>query len=299
VRKKGGRSLSIPSNPQPALLPYGGTPQFTISRAKRLTRFSMNTNHYHDYYEVYYLYSGERNYFIRDQIYRINKGDLVFINEYDLHKTTSTGAPPEHERMVVYFRKDLFSEYSALLHSKSSPFLYGSPVLSLQAHEQAFVEQILENLASELASRRVYFDTRIKALMLELIIFVLRLRETTKNRPMVPDKVLHSKVSDIARFINEHCGERITLADLSARFYISPFYLSRIFKSTTGFSFVEYITTIRIREAQRLLRETDRKISLIAETVGFDDFAHFGRIFKKIIEMTPMQYRKSSQRRER
>jgi AraC-like DNA-binding protein len=291
--------MNIPPNPQSIMLPYGGTPLFTINRAKRLTRFSMNTNHYHDYYEMYYLYSGERNYFIRDHIYRIVKGDLVFINEYDLHKTTSTGAPPEHERMVVYFRKDLFADHSTLLQSKASPFLHGSPVLSLQSHEQAYVEQILDKFASELTDRRFYFDIRLKALMLELFIFVLRLRETTMNRPMVPDKILHSRVSDIARFINDHYGERLTLADLSSRFYISPYYLSRIFKSATGFSFVEYITTIRIREAQKLLRETERKISIIAETVGFDDFAHFGRIFKRITGITPMQYRKLNQRRER
>jgi AraC-like DNA-binding protein len=291
--------MIIPPNPQPALLPYGGTPLFTINRAKRLTRFSMNTNHYHDYFEMYYLYSGERNYFIRDQIYRIAKGDLVFINEYDLHKTTNTGAPPEHARMVIYFRKDLFGEHSSLLQSKSSPFTNGSPVLSLQAHEQIYVEQILDKFESELTDRRAYYDIRLKALMIELFIVVLRLRETTMNRPIVSDKILHSRVSDIARFINDHYGERLTLADLSSRFYISPFYLSRIFKSSTGFSFVEYITTIRIREAQKLLRETERKISLIAETVGFDDFAHFGRIFKKIAGMTPMQYRKLNQRRER
>jgi AraC-like DNA-binding protein len=278
-------------------MPYGGTPLFTINHTKRSARFNMSSNHFHDYFEMYYLFEGERNYFIKDKIYRVSKGDLVFINEYDLHKTTATGGPPGHERAVIYFRKEFFGEHQALLHSPASPFKNGFPVVTLQAQEQQYVESLLEKITTEFTLRRTNFEVCLQALALELFIFVLRCCEKTTNRPIESEKVLHSRVSDIVRFINENYGSRLTLAALSSQFYISPYYLSRIFKSATGFSFVEYITTIRIREAQKLLRETDRKISHISETVGFEDFAHFGRIFKKITQSTPMQYRKQFRRR--
>lgn len=113
-------------------LPYGGTTLFTINHIKRSARFDMRGHHFHDYYEIYYLRSGERNYFIKDNIYRVTKGDLVFINENDLHQTTGNGVPPAHERIVIYFRKEALGEHRDLLESAYSPFRTGSPILSMK-----------------------------------------------------------------------------------------------------------------------------------------------------------------------
>jgi len=44
--------------------------------------------HYHDNYEIYYLLSGKRQYFINDKIYRIEKGDVIIIKPYEIHRTT-------------------------------------------------------------------------------------------------------------------------------------------------------------------------------------------------------------------
>ena len=79
---------------------------------------------------------------------------------------------------------------------------------------------------------------------------------------------------------------------LSETFFISPYYLSRTFKAVTGFTLIEYVNLTRIKQAQRLLKETDHKIIDIAEAVGFESIGHFDRIFKKIAATTPMTYRK-------
>ena len=75
-------------------------------------------------------------------------------------------------------------------------------------------------------------------------------------------------------------------------FFISQYYLSRSFKQVTGFTFIEYLNSVRIREAQRLLRETEKQVIQIAHMVGFNNISHFGRIFKAITKYTPLQYRK-------
>ena len=59
-------------------------------------------NHYHSTYEIYYLLSGRRHYFIKDSTYSVAAGDLVFINKYDVHKTSVLGSP-QHERIVMNF----------------------------------------------------------------------------------------------------------------------------------------------------------------------------------------------------
>ena len=82
------------------------------------------------------------------------------------------------------------------------------------------------------------------------------------------------------------------LRQLAETFYISPFYLSRIFKEITGFTIINYLNLTRIREAWRLLTDTDLKIVDIAESIGFESLTHFDRTFKKIMKLTASKYRK-------
>jgi YesN/AraC family two-component response regulator len=92
---------------------------------------------------------------------------------------------------------------------------------------------------------------------------------------------MHHKISEIASYIHSHYQEPLTLNAVAKRFYISPSYLSRVFVKLTGFHFREYVQVVRIREAEKLLRETKLKVQTISERVGFDHIAHFNRIFKK------------------
>lgn len=77
-------------------------------------------------------------------------------------------------------------------------------------------------------------------------------------------------------------------------FYNSRSYLTRIFKETTGITVVQYLTVVRIRQAARLLRETDSPITEIADLCGFGNVTYFEKVFHRIRGMTPRQYRKNN-----
>jgi YesN/AraC family two-component response regulator len=74
---------------------------------------------------------------------------------------------------------------------------------------------------------------------------------------------------------------------------VSPYYLSRFFKEATGFTFVEYLNSVRIKEAKRLLERSSMKVKLISRKVGFGSVTHFGRVFKLVTGHTPLYYRKA------
>lgn len=92
-------------------------------------------------------------------------------------------------------------------------------------------------------------------------------------------------------FIETHYKEPLSLQSISERFYIHPNYFSKRFKEKFGLSFIDYLTSIRMRHASQLLRSTDLKIHQIADHVGFEDTAYFGSVFRKAFHMTPKQYR--------
>lgn len=99
---------------------------------------------------------------------------------------------------------------------------------------------------------------------------------------------------DVEREVKEHFAENLTLKDLSKKYYVNSSYLGQIFRKKYGQSFKDYLSNYRINEAAQLLLKTDKKISLIAEEVGYHDTDYFISRFIEQKGCTPARYRKNS-----
>jgi YesN/AraC family two-component response regulator len=264
---------------------------FSIEYARRTDRFTMPAEHFHAQYEIYYLISGERYYFIRDRTFHIRSGDLVLINTQELHKT-SAAERPEHERVVIYFFESfLHQTYSEHMDLLLGPFRQESPVLRFRSKEMPYVESLISMMVKEMQVKQAGSEIRMKHIAIDLLLLAARHPNKKEMTPLPLDSPLHQKISDIARFIGSHISDDLTLSSLAKIFYISPYYLSRTFKEVTGFTLTEYVHTVRIRQAQKLLKESNLSITEISSSVGFDNFSHFGKIFKKFTSRSPREYR--------
>jgi two-component system, response regulator YesN len=83
----------------------------------------------------------------------------------------------------------------------------------------------------------------------------------------------------------------ITLTSVASQYHFSPSYFSLLFKQYTGKSFINYMTSLRIKHASQLLETTSMKVYEIAQKVGFQDVKYFSRLFKKMQKVTPEEYR--------
>jgi len=106
------------------------------------------------------------------------------------------------------------------------------------------------------------------------------------------------KVSQIVEKVKEHIQQNMTDPDLSLsntarKFYMNMSYLSRIFKQETGYTFVEYLTKVRMEKAVKLLKETDLKAYQIAEEVGITNPHYFGICFKKWTGLSINDFKKA------
>ncbi|MFD0678352.1 MULTISPECIES: response regulator [unclassified Paenibacillus] len=100
-------------------------------------------------------------------------------------------------------------------------------------------------------------------------------------------------ITEVKEYVSTHYNEPITLADLAARFFINPYYLSQYFKQKTGDTYVNFLTQIRIGKAKELLENTDLKVYEICQMVGYSDTQHFARLFEKLTGSKPREYRKN------
>lgn len=100
-----------------------------------------------------------------------------------------------------------------------------------------------------------------------------------------------SVVDQVKKMITENLSVEMSREELARRAFISPDYLTKLFKKETGMSLSEYIIQKRILLAQQLLSSTSMSIVEISQKAGFSYSSYFVRIFKKKVGMTPQQYR--------
>ncbi len=264
-----------------------------IERMVRRGHYTMGINHFHDHYELYYLLSGERYYFIQNKTYHVQKGDLVLIGKQTLHKTADTGMA-DHERILLSFNSDYLG-LPAIEQRLTSAFQGEPHVLRLNVQQQTYMERLLFELDREQQEQHDQHEIFMHALLQQLLIAVHRIYARAQDVFEFVSPT-HRKISELADYINKHYAESLPLSEVSAAFHMSASYTSRMFKQVTGFSYIEYINSVRVKEAQRMLRETKLKVIRIAEDVGFESVAHFGRVFKQISGTAPMEYRRAMYR---
>ncbi|MBR4030333.1 MAG: helix-turn-helix domain-containing protein, partial [Clostridia bacterium] len=100
-------------------------------------------------------------------------------------------------------------------------------------------------------------------------------------------------IREITDYIDHNYNEKLMINDLAQKFFLNPSYLSGLFKEETGKPFTAYLVECRLNKAVELLENTDLSSSEISVQVGYEDYFHFSKLFKKHIGISPSNYRKS------
>ncbi|HZG85849.1 AraC family transcriptional regulator [Paenibacillus sp.] len=256
---------------------------FSVQYAKIGEYAEMPKPHYHPYYELFYVLSGERVFFIRDRVLTARPGEMVIVRPHELHRTSSAEAYA-YERIIVHYTPE-FLGTAAAAHEALPP------VVAFAPEERDVVEATLRGMIRESVNRKPDYVDYLRLLLSQLLHHIRRAEPADPELRMQEAPPLHLKVSEIAAYINEHYGEPLTLRSVAERFHISEGHLSRMFAKYTGYPYQEYVRLVRVREAQKRLRETRDRIADIALAAGFGQIAHFNKTFKAVTGLTPRQYR--------
>jgi two-component system, response regulator YesN len=127
----------------------------------------------------------------------------------------------------------------------------------------------------------------------DLLEGITMLLEEQKKKPDVTNAVLI--VEEITRDLDRMYAHRISLKEMAQKYFISPNYLSHLFKQEKGQSFINYLIQKRLKAAISLL-EKDISLYEVARLVGYDDYAHFSKLFKKHVGQSPVDYKQGMKR---
>ena len=166
--------------------------------------------------------------------------------------------------------------------------------LAARLTAQAFAEAraVFASLQREQQQRGHGFETMGKLKIMEALLLLARALGAAGGMagPFRFDP------QEATRYVQEHFADPLSLAGIAARFGHNPSYFSRLFHREVGVPLVEYINRVRIQRGCQLLKRSDASIVEVAVAVGYNNLSHFNRYFRRVMDMSPREYRISSRR---
>ncbi|GFZ30132.1 hypothetical protein CSC2_06580 [Clostridium zeae] len=147
------------------------------------------------------------------------------------------------------------------------------------------VNNVFKKLVDNWMSKLPNYEFIAKTLFQELVFEIFQNIKNNNNNYSAS-----LKVDKVIEYMSQNIDNKITLTELSELVCLSPAYLSRVFKETTGYSVIEFFNKIKVDKAKGLIIDGDKKIKEVAKTLGFTDEFYFSRIFKKIEGISPLEF---------
>ena len=98
-------------------------------------------------------------------------------------------------------------------------------------------------------------------------------------------------VTNVIRYMSKHLEDNLSLEDIVVEFDLSKSYLNAIFQKYTQHAPMDFFINLKMKKACRLLRVTDSYVYEVAQQLGYSDQYYFSRIFKKVVGMSPKEYK--------
>lgn len=251
------------------------------------------TLHSHDFCEIGFVMSGRGKYRIDEALYEVSEGDLLVLNPGVRHQVLliEGNENPSTEFFVAatdFQLKDM--ERNCL------PLPDGQPILHTSGELRQRVFRICSSIESENAVFRQGRYYMMKAYMIQLLLLIIREQyDPVERKGGYAFESVNKKyvVEQILNYFEDHYKEKISLDQIASNMYLSPFYISRIFKSETGEAPIRHLINIRLEKAYELLEKGwNGSIQEAAACVGYDDAYHFSKLFKKRYGVSPSQVKK-------
>ena len=250
--------------------------------------------HSHEFAEISHIVSGEAEHEISGNKYRVHRGDVIVIKRGVPHTFRPIDCGEPFVAYDLMFTEDFILDgrldtYCSSVRTElfDDTVEYKDIHLSGVGYQQ--FGELFDRIYSEFCARRPGYLTLIHAYLTELLITLFRRLENERDDKL-PVRLRNAVRSTVA-YIEENYSSHITLEELAARIFFSKDYLNKVFRRIVGMPVGSYIQKVRFEVACKLLSNTDKTVTEIAELSGFGDVKSFYTVFKRKTSMTPGEFR--------
>lgn len=253
---------------------------------------------------LFLIFSGHANIVIEKKKYSVSPGSIILfqagtpytwyphpdnsflsfisINFDFTHENCHIATPFYPIHATVFSQQDIIETVEF-----SDAIILNSPIV---LDKSSVRESMFRHLVTEHSIRGEYSDELLTSLLKSIIINVV------KDISSIADSSNSSFLLTrrITQYISKNYRDTITYESLEKEFNMNAIYMNRIFKKHCGVSIHSFIVNYRINVSMELLQSTSLSINEISRAVGFSDFPHFLKTFKRIVGQTPTNYRNHS-----
>ena len=228
--------------------------------------------HCHTKYELLYIVQGCGKCIVEGCEYPLSDGAVFILRPFEYHYVCPDPGSP-YERYVLNFKESVLSDAVRTL-----------PILSEKGQGVCFSEHSDSNFCNAIKNIEPFFEmhgsksAQSEAMVISLTNQLLLLLDSESPRGEAAAE--NSLINGIIDYLNENLAEKLSLDETAKRFFISKYYLCRLFKRHTGVSLQSYLSSKRIARARHLLATGERATS-VAYSVGFHDYSSFYRAYVK------------------
>jgi AraC-like DNA-binding protein len=247
--------------------------------------------HSHDFVTLIYVMSGGCTHTINGASYRTGKGDLLVFNANVSHgKNVGTG----EETMEMHIGLGNIC-IEGLPRNHLAP-ADAPPLYHLQEYEQQFIS-CCSDICSEQESNLPGRELMIKVHAMRLLVMFLKatktgIRHSDNTLSGIESSDRAVIVNSLMQYMNENYMNQISLETISKKIYLSPAYISKVFKEETGETPINYLIKIRLSKAREMLMTGGLSVKSVARAVGYDDAYYFSKLYKKYHGIAPSRVRK-------
>ena len=213
--------------------------------------------------------------------YLLGEGDCVFIDCERQYSHTTALDNLWSLFWIHYYGAQMSTIYEKYLSRGGMPVFHPANITSfVNLHASLFTTASSDDYVR---------DMKINALLNQLLVLLM---EESWNPKEDDSKRQKKSMLPIKVYLDEHYREKIVLDELSDKFYVNKYYMTRLFKEQYGVSINSYIQRLKITKAKKMLRFTNDTLENIGVECGIGEPNYFSRMFKRIEGITPSEYRR-------
>lgn len=239
--------------------------------------------HWHEFYELEFVEEGECGEFINGEYFEMKAGDVYILSKADMHNFEIPSGGNCSIFSVRFYDSFVKKGIQDCINRINAPII---PRFSKEKYD--FLHMLARNAEHDMVSGSPERVAAMENLLCAVLLYLLD-SENRYNAVPVNEKLYIQKA---VRYIEANFKNDIQLGDVADVLAISKCYLSSMLTKNLHTSFSNLLNTYRLRYATMLLASTDKPVTSICYESGYQNYAHFFRVFKGRFGMSPVEYRK-------
>lgn len=248
--------------------------------------------HFHNYMEIGFCYDGDGELVLDEQGIPYKSDTFTIIPKNYPHNTNSTGFALNRWEYIFVdveaFLQEIYKDNQ--IYAEDLTAIINNRAWVTEVSKYPETAALIQSIMEEMRYKKEFYAESVRGLLLSLFMNIARMNHKVSTRVRKQSSGV-SQMMFALHHIGEHYAEDLTIGDLAAVSHMSETHFRRVFQKTMNMTPSDYLNLVRVQMACEYMKKHTASMEMVAERCGFQSVSTFNRNFKKIVGITPYQWK--------